>query len=201
MTDRVCVGAVVGAHGIRGWVRVKSFTSQPADIAAYGPVEDEAGRRRFELALKGETRGLLIVRLDGVADRNAAEALAGTRLYVPRERLPATGEDEFLYADLVGLRAETPEGRVLGTVRGVFDFGAGDVLDIGVAPENRAGIASGGSDSVMLPFTRRTVPVVDVSGGRLVVDPPAWIAGERMDGTGQDAGDEESDGGSDRDGG
>lgn len=167
MTPRVCVGAIVGAHGVRGQVRVKSFTADPADVAAYGPVESEDGTRRFRLQVMGEAKGLVIARLDGVADRDAAEALRGTKLYVAREKLPETEEDEFLYSDLVGLKAEAVDGTVLGTVRGVADFGAGEVLDVG---------------GFMVPFTRAAVPVVDVAGGRVVVVPPAYAPDEKDEG-------------------
>ncbi len=163
--DRVCVGAIVGAHGVRGAVRVKPFTEDPAGIAAYGPVEDEAGERRFRLKVLGVAKGVVNAAIQGVADRNAAEALKGTRLYVPRDALPAPAEDEFYYADLIGLRAELADGTVFGRVRGVFDFGAGDVLDVAL-PDGRV---------EMLPFTKAVVPVVDVAGGRVVVAPPETI--------------------------
>lgn len=166
METRVCVGAVVGAHGVRGAVRIKSFTEVPADLAGYGPVESEAGKR-FGLKVVGEVKGLVIARLDGIADRNAAEALKGARLYVPRDRLPETEEDEFLYSDLVGLKAEGPDGAPLGTVRGVADFGAGEVLDI-----------AGPDGAFMVPFTKADVPVVDVAGGRVVVLPPHYAPDE-----------------------
>ncbi len=168
---KVCVGAIVGAHGVRGQVRIKSFTEVAAHVAVYGPVEDENGARRFKLVVCGEVKGLVIARLDGVNDRAQAEALRGTRLYVPRARLPATQEDEFLYSDLVGLRAEDETGAVLGTVRGVADFGAGDVLDI-KPPQG---------DSFLVPFTRSAVPVVDLANGRVVVNPPDYLAEEDED--------------------
>jgi 16S rRNA processing protein RimM len=164
MQARVCVGAVVGVHGVRGAVRIKSFTADPADVAAYGPVESEDGKRRFGLRVTGESKGLVIAWIDGVTDRNAAEALKGTQLFVSRDNLPETEEDEFLYSDLVGLKAEGVDGTVMGRVRGVANFGAGEVLDIG--------LAQGGS--IMVPFTRAAVPVVDVANGRLVVDPPTF---------------------------
>lgn len=163
--DRVCVGVVVGAHGIRGGLRVKPFTEDPAAIAAYGPVEDETGERRFRLKVQGHAKGVVTVTAQGVADRNAAEALKGTRLYVARHRLPAPEEDEFYYSDLIGLAAEAEDGTPLGTVKGVFDFGAGDVFELAL-PDGR---------SEMLPFTQAVVPVVDVKAGRLVVVPPAVI--------------------------
>ncbi len=172
---RVCVGAIVGVHGVTGAVRVKSFTAEPADIGRYGPVEDEATGRQFGLTVIGEAKGVVIARLAGIDGRDAAEALKGVRLAVPRDRLPATAEDEFLYADLVGCRAETAEGAEVGIVRGVCDFGAGEVLDV-----------QGPQGSVMVPFTRAAVPVVDVAGKRLVVDPPVY-APEEEDGTSPDA--------------
>jgi len=172
MTTRVCVGAIVGAHGVRGQVRVKSFTADPADVAAYGPVESEDGTRRFKLKVTGEAKGLIIAKLEGVDDRDAAEALRGMQLFVPRGRLPETEEDEFLYSDLVGLRAEAEDGSVLGTVRGVADFGAGEVLDIG---------------TFMVPFTKAAVPVVDIAGGRIVVVPPQYAPDEK-DEVGQEGG-------------
>lgn len=174
MDTRVCVGAIVGAHGVRGQVRIKSFTADPADVAAYGPVESEDGTCRFKLKAMGEVKGLIIAKLEGVNDRNAAEAMRGTRFYVPRERLPDLEEDEFLYTDLVGLRAESVDGAVLGTVRGVADFGAGEVLDIG---------------GFMVPFTKADVPVVDIAGGRVVVVPPAYAPDDKdEDGQGGEPG-------------
>lgn len=174
MDTRVCVGAVVGAHGVRGQVRIKSFTADPVDVAAYGPVESEDGARRFKLKVMGEAKGLIIARLEGVNDRDAAEALRGTQFFVPRERLPETEEDEFLYSDLVGLRAEAVDGSVLGTVRGVADFGAGEVLDIG---------------GFMVPFTKAAVPVVDIAGGRVVVVPPQYAPDDKdEEGQGGDRG-------------
>jgi 16S rRNA processing protein RimM len=168
MDARVCVGAVVGAHGVRGQVRVKSFTADPADVAAYGPVQSEDGTKTYKLKVTGEAKGLVLVKLEGVNDRNAAEAMRGTRFFVARERLPELEEDEFLYTDLVGLKAEDEEGAVLGTVKGVADFGAGELLDIV--------LSEGGS--LMVPFTKAAVPVVDIANKRLVVIPPVFVEGD-----------------------
>lgn len=160
----LCLGVISGAHGVRGAVRIKTFTAEPEAIAAYGPVTDEAGARSFKLSLAGTARGQAIARIPGVSDRDAAEALKGTHLYVPRAALPETGsEDEFYVADLVGLLVEAKDGAALGRVLAIHDFGAGEVLEVGEKP----------STSVMLPFTRAVVPVVDLAEGRLVVDPPA----------------------------
>lgn len=162
---RVCVGVITGAQGVRGAVRVKSFTADPEDLAAYGPVEDEAGERRFELRVVGRAKGVVVAKLAGIEDRDAAEALRGMRLYVGRAALPPAGEEEYYHADLLGLRAELADGSVLGRVRAVHDFGAGDSLEL-ERPE-------GGL--LMVPFTRAAVPVVDLAGGRVVIDPPAGL--------------------------
>jgi len=174
--SRVCVGVITGARGLRGEVRVKSFTARPEDVGAYGPLADEAGTRTLRLAVTAPARDHVIARVEGVADRAAAEALKGTRLYVARAALPTPGEDEFYVADLVGLRVEV-EGApgTWGTVKAVHDFGAGAVVEI----ERPDGA------EVMLPFTRAAVPEVDLAGGRVVVAPPAETAAGEADGSGR----------------
>lgn len=165
---RVCLGIVGAPHGVRGAVRIKSFTAEPAAIAGYGALEDESGTRRFTLKVIGSAKGdgMVIAKLSGVADRDRAETLRGLRLYAPRAVLPATGDDdEFYHADLVGLAALLENGTQLGTVIAVHDFGAGDMLEIG----REAG------QPVLVPFTRAAVPVVDLSGRRVVLDPPAGL--------------------------
>src|SRR5690625_2444950 len=167
---RVCLAAIVGAHGVRGLVRRKRFTEEPESVVADGPLSDEAGERQFRLRLKGQVKGLLLAEVEGVADRDAAEALRGLRLYVARAALPPPEDpEEFYYADLVGLRVETSKGELLGEVRAVQDFGAGDVLEV-APPEGR---------SFYLPFTRQVVPKVEVAAGRLVADPPAEVSAEQ----------------------
>jgi len=162
MADRVCLGAFTGAHGVRGLVKAKPFTESPEDVAAYGPVETEAADRRFKIEVTGQAKGQVILRLEGVSDRNAAEALKGVRFYVDRAALPDVEEGEFYHADLIGLRVELRSGESLGEVTAVHDFGAGDVIEF-QAP---------GVKARMLPFTEAVVPEVDLAGGRLVVDPP-----------------------------
>jgi 16S rRNA processing protein RimM len=162
---RICVGIVTGAHGIQGAVRVKSFTSEPKDVARYGPLEDETGERHFSLRLVGSAKGVVIARLAGIADRDRAEGLRGLRLYLPRAALPPAADEEYYHADLIGLAAALADGTALGHVQAIHDFGAGDTLEI-ARPEG---------PPAMVPFTRRVVPIVDLAAGRLVVDPPPGL--------------------------
>lgn len=159
---KVCIGAIAGVHGVRGLVRIKSFTDAPDGVTAYGPVTDAGGGRRFVIEAKGMVRGMVLAHIDGVDDREAADRLRGTELYVDRDALPAPEAEAFYHADLIGLDVETREGGHLGKVEAVHNFGAGDVLE--VARDD------GGAD--MLPFTRAVVPVIDVEGHRLIVEPP-----------------------------
>ncbi|MCR0980610.1 ribosome maturation factor RimM [Roseomonas populi] len=158
---RILVGEFGRPHGVRGLVHLRSHTSEPAAIAGYGPLSEESGERRF--VLKWLAEGL--VQVEGIADRDAAAKLTGTKLYVDREALPATEEDEFYLSDLIGLRAETEGGDVLGTVSAVEDFGAGSFLTLRDASGRET----------LLPFTKAVVPVVEVAAGRVVVVPPGEV--------------------------
>ena len=169
--NRVCVGQFAGAHGVRGLVRIRSFTAEPMHVAGYGLVEDEAGTRNFRITAKSMAKGAVIAEVEGIADRDAAQLLAGTRLYVPRDRLPPIEEeDEFYQADLIGCAAFDRDGRELGTVHAVHDFGAGTLLEV----------RRKGSEALLLPFTEDAVPAVDIAARRIVVDPPAMV-GEQGD--------------------
>lgn len=173
--ERVCLGVMAGAHGVRGLVKVKAFTEDPADVAAYGPVADKSGRRQWRLTVVGPAPGkspdVVLAKVEGVADRDAAQALHGTELYVARTALPALEEEEtFYHADLIGLRVEDRAGRLLGTVKAVENYGAGDLLEI-----EGPGDGKGAGKAVLLAFTKTAVPVVDLAGGRLVVEPPAEV--------------------------
>lgn len=160
------MGVVIGAQGIRGEVKVKTFTSEPEAIGDYGPLQDARGERRFELSVRRIAKGdVVIASIDGVTDRNAAEALKGTELHVLRDALPAAEDGEFYYADLVGLKALTVDGRQLGDVVAVHNFGAGDMLEVKTASGR----------SAMVPFTDDAVPEVDIAGGRVLVDPIFWL--------------------------
>ena len=173
MTDsRICVGVIVGAHGVRGLVRVKSFTEEPADIAAYGPLGNAKGARQYSLVVTGSAKGVLLARIDGVADRNAAEALKGTELYIDRDALPQPDEDEFYHTDLIGLPALLADGSAYGTVRALHEFGAGDMIEIAL---------DGGGVSV-LPFTRAVVPEIDLEAGHITVEPPVETIAKSEDG-------------------
>ena len=161
------MGAILGAHGIKGEVKVKSFTAKPAAIAEYGPLTDPKRKRSFELSIIGTAdaaKAILIARIAGIADRNAAEALKGVELFVDRERLPTPGDpEEYYLADLIGLAAFDGKGDKLGGIVSVDNYGAGDLLL--VVPESGEGF--------VVPFAKAFVPVVDVKGGRVVLDLPA----------------------------
>ena len=163
--QRVCVGVITGPHGVQGAVRIKSFTAVPEDIARYGPLADETGCQRFELRVCGAAKGALIARLSGVEGRNQVEGLRGLRLYLPRSALPPTEPGEFYHADLIGLEAVLGDGTPVGRVRAIHDFGAGDTLEL----------ARPDAPSVMVPFTRAVVPIVDPAEGRLVLKPPPGL--------------------------
>ncbi|WP_347140170.1 ribosome maturation factor RimM [Paracoccus sp. SSK6] len=160
--DRICVGAIAGAFGVQGEVRLKSFCAEPADIATYGPLTTEDGKRNFTIRLTRPVTGGLGARLSGVATREDAEALKGATLWAPRSALPSLPDDEFYHADLIGLEVVDTGGVVLGRVRAIFDHGAGDILEI-----------VGSKDVLLLPFTRAAVPTVDLTARRIVADPPA----------------------------
>jgi 16S rRNA processing protein RimM len=149
-------------------VRIKSFTETPEDIARYGPLTDDAGARSFDLHLLGLAKGVVITRVAGIQDRRQAEALRGLRLYLPRSVLPETKAEEYYHADLIGLEAVLRDGTPVGQVRAIHDFGAGDTLEL----------ARPGAPSVMVPFTRAVVPVVEPAAGRLVLDPPPGLLDE-----------------------
>ncbi len=158
---RICLALITAPHGVRGQVKLRPFTAAPGDVTAYGPLTDESGTRRFAVQLKSQVKGQWLAEIDGVSSREAAEALRGTRLYVERSALPPAEDDSFYHADLIGLAVEDRDGAALGTVRAIYDFGAGDTLEV-----------SGPNGSLMIPFTKAAVPVVDLDGGRLVVEPP-----------------------------
>ena len=166
MSERICVGAIAGAFGVKGEVRLKSFTSVPEDIAQYAPLETEDGAMEFDIIVERVIKNGLAVRLTGIATKEQADALRGVRLFVPRDRLPALPDDEFYHADLIGLPVFDTGGTELGRVKAVHDHGAGDLLEI-----HGPGLKS----TVLLPFTHEVVPTVDLAAGRIVADPPEGL--------------------------
>lgn len=165
---RICLGQIGAPHGVRGEVRLHSFTANPTAIAAYGPLEAEDGRV-FKIESLRPAKHALVAKLSGVADRDAAERLTNTKLYVPRDRLPEPADaDEFYHADLIGLRAVDSAGRECGTVVAVHNFGAGDLIELRRAD---------GAQTELLPFDAATVPEVNVRGGTIVIS-PSPVAGE-----------------------
>jgi 16S rRNA processing protein RimM len=166
---RIRVAKIGAAHGIRGEVRLFVDADDPLALTKLGPLEDEAGSRKFEIADFRPAKGHLIVRFNGVSDRNAAESLTDLELFVRRERLPEQKDaNTFYQADLVGLRVETKDGATLGTVAAIQNFGAGDLLEIRPV---------GGGATFMIPFVEQFVPTVDVQRERIVVDPPEGSLG------------------------
>jgi len=161
--DLVCLGQISGAHGVRGAVRIQTFTDHPDDISAYGPLQTEAGDRHFPITVQRQVKAGVIARIGGVDDRDAALALKGTRLFVARSALPSADDDEFYYVDLVGLKAVGADGRPFGEIIAVDNFGAGDVLELKMT-------ASG--ETIHVPFTREVVPDIDLAGGRARVELP-----------------------------
>jgi 16S rRNA processing protein RimM len=162
VAERICVAQIGGAHGLRGEVKLKSFTADPMAVTDYGPLTTEDGSATFEIEAVRAAKGHLVARFRGIADRDTAERLANVRLFVPRERLPPLAIDEFYHADLIGLSAVTADGTEVGTVVAVHDFGAGDIVEL---------LPLGGGTTIMVPFTPAFVPSVDIANGRIVVVP------------------------------
>jgi 16S rRNA processing protein RimM len=163
VTDRICVAQIGAAHGIRGEVRLRSFTEDPAAIKTYGPLESEDGTRRFTIEALRPAKDHFVVRLAGVADRDAAEKLTNIKLFISRDLLPPIEDDDtFYHADLIGLAAVTPDGAALGTVTAILNFGAGDLVEIK---------SQGGGEPLMVPFTDTAVPEIDMAARRIVVRP------------------------------
>lgn len=165
--QRICVARLGAAHGVRGEMRLWSFTADPAAVADYGPFETADGRV-IEIEALRPARDFFVARLKGVADRDAAERLRNAELFVPRARLPAPQDaDEYYHADLVGLAVVDAAGKALGRVVALHNFGAGDIVEVRRAEAN---------DTVMLSFTQDVVPQIDVAGGRIVVAAEAFAA-------------------------
>ena len=160
---KLCVGVITAPRGVQGQVRVKSFTAEPDGIVHYAPLTNAEGSAEYRLEIVGHAKGILLARVEGIKNREDAETLRGVELFVDRDVLPdAEDEDDFYYADLIGLSAILPNGGVYGTVKAMHDFGAGDMIELSL----------NGSGNIILPFTKVVVPEVDIANGRIVVDPP-----------------------------
>ena len=168
MAAPICVARIGAAHGVRGAVKLWTFTEDPLAVKAYGPLLTKDGARSFEVATAREAKGHLVATLKGIATREDAERLNGLELYVAREKLPATEEDEYYHADLIGLAAVNAANEPIGRVAAIHNFGAGDIIEI--APPQ--------GSTMLLPFTNAVVPSVDLAAGRVVIELPDEIAGE-----------------------
>jgi 16S rRNA processing protein RimM len=168
MKAQICVARIGAAHGVGGAVKLWTFTEDPLAVQRYGPLSTRDGARQFEVTVAREAKGHLVATLKGVTTREQAERLNGIELYVARDKLPTTDENEYYHADLIGLAAVTPGGEPLGSVIAVHNFGAGDIIEI--APPHGA--------SMLLPFSNTVVPTVDLAGGRVVIELPGEIEGD-----------------------
>jgi 16S rRNA processing protein RimM len=169
--QQICVAKIGAAHGVHGAVRLWTFTEDPFAVKRYGPLSTKDGTRRFEITTARAAKGHLVATLKGVTTRDEAERLNGLELYVAREKLPKADEGEYYHADLIGLAAVTEAGEPIGRLIAIHNFGAGDIIEI--APSQGA--------TMLLPFTNAVVPIVDIAGGRVVIELPGEIEGDEPD--------------------
>jgi len=165
---QICVARIGAAHGVGGAVKLWTFTEDPLAVKHYGPLATKDGARQFEVTSAREAKGHLVATLKGVTTRDEAERLNGVELYIARDKLPATDDDEYYHADLIGLAAVTTADKPLGRVVAIHNFGAGDIIEI--APPHGA--------TMLLPFSNAVVPTVDLAGGRVVIEMPGEIEGD-----------------------
>ena len=168
VTSPICVARIGAAHGVRGAVKLWTFTEDPLAVKHYGPLSTKDGMRQFEVTHVREAKDHLVATLQGVATREDAERLNGIELYIAREKLPATDDDEYYHADLIGLAAVNAADEPVGRVIAIHNFGAGDIIEI--APAH--------GPTMLLPFTNAVVPTVDLANGRVVVELPEEIEGD-----------------------
>ena len=174
MAAKICIARIGAAHGVRGAVKLWTFTEDPLAVRHYGPLFTKDGTRAFEVTTAREAKGHLVATMKGIATREDAERLNGIELYVARDKLPATDDDEYYHADLIGLTAVNAANEPLGRVIAIHNFGAGDIIEI--APPHGA--------TMLLPFTNAVVPSVDLAGGRVVIELPAEIEGDTPEDSG-----------------
>ncbi len=166
MTERVRVGTIGGAYGVKGEVRIKSFCAIPEDIAEYAPLTTEDGSRTFEVTITRQISNGLAARMTGIDSKEDADALRGMGLYALRSQLPDTDDDEFYYADLIGLDVFDTGGNPIGKIKAVQNHGATDLLEV---------FGPGLKTTVLIPFTKEVVPTVDIASGRVIADPPEGL--------------------------
>ena len=171
-SDLICIGAIIGAFGVKGELRVKSFCTEPSDIGSYGVLTSEDGSQSFDLTVKGPIKGGYSCRIKGIQYKDQADELRSVRLFTSRENLPSLPDDEFYHADLIGLDVINTGGEKLGRITAIHDHGAGDMLEIS---------GKGIKNTVMLPFTREAVPTIDLAAGRIITDPPTGVFPEAGD--------------------
>jgi 16S rRNA processing protein RimM len=173
-SSKICVARIGAAHGVRGAVKLWTFTEDPLAVQHYGPLATKDGTRQFEVTHAREANGHLVATLKGIATREEAERLNGVELYIARDQLPKTDEDEYYHADLIGLAAVTADDAPIGRVIAIHNFGAGDIIEI--APSHGA--------TMLLPFTNAVVPTVDLAGGRVVIELPEEVDGDEPEASG-----------------
>ncbi len=173
MTKLVCIARIGAAHGVRGAVKLWTFTEDPFAVLDYGPLSTKDGARRFEVSNAREAKDHLVATLQGVTTRNDAEKLNGIELYVARDKLPPAEDGEYYHVDLIDLAAVSMDGGPIGRVVAIHNFGAGDVIEI--APLS--------GPTLLLPFTDAVVPTVDIAGGRVVIDLPGEVDGDTPNST------------------
>lgn len=166
----ILLAEITGAHGTRGDVVLRTYTAEPGSLSSYGPLSDANRSRAFSLSVVRVTNKGTVVHIEGINDRTHAEALRGSKLYVARERLPATNENEFYHADLVGLRAVAPDGTELGEIVAAHNFGGGDLLELKPAS---------GKATEYIPFRDEWVPMIDIASGTITINVPASTDDER----------------------
>ena len=165
---RICVGAIVGSHGLNGYVKIKSFMVVPEDIVAYGPLTDKQGKRSFNLELISSNKKGFVAKISGVNDRNTSDAMRGIELYLSRDLLPDLEGNEFYYSDLIGLRVEKPSGEMIGIIGMIDNYGAGEIIEVD--------LVDGGKE--MYKLSPEVVPEIDLKNGRFVVVPPIEVFAE-----------------------
>ena len=165
MSEELCLGVIIGPHGIKGAVRVKSFTEKPESIAEYGTLHDKYGKS-FDLQLEGQSKGTLIVSIKGMTTRTQAEVLKGTELFIKRKVLPHTDDGEYYHADLLGLNVYNRDGKKMGVVKAMHNFGAGDIVEVVIAETE---------NTVLIPFNNNTVPEIDFVKQEMIVEIPLGL--------------------------